>query len=490
MKRLAVLIIIGLCLQLGFGIPAQSAPANPVQVKELNFVFLHGAGGNSCSFQLLSDTILEKLPAYALDYEQANPDTKVQANTLLRCYPNNVDIKTWANNIADTIDKHFQNKKNLILIGHSMGGKAALYAVANNVGGLADKVAMVVTIDSPIKSLQQYYFSGGTSVLDYYRAVGLVSDQGVTNSIVYYDSSQDGKLVGQTKHWLAFIAAESAPLSEQFNVGGIDAFPRDMDDSIIPISAQYSDGADVIYYGEHSHNDFASQDEVAGFMAEQILHYIFGGSIECSVLAKSGTFEHQAGWLPGTDSWDDVIGEVLVSSGSVQHWNESYTKWQEWEDVVGEVTPGDRRSSCQVRQVKYLPFLASVKEARWLSPENPEDCQLYIKTRAALRNHVRVNWSIYRCGLLPSGTKRDHYEVEIATGTPLTDIRHVSWATADPQDLRLQIGSEAESPFRWFQARWRVYFKESRQRKVIDEIPAQAQSETIPGSQGESACCD
>ena len=134
MKRLAVLITIGLCLQLGFCAPAQSAPEEPVQVKELNFVFLHGAGGNSCSFQLLADTIKEQLPAHILDYEQANPGTKVQADTLLRCYPNDVDIQTWAQNIADNINKYFPNKKNLILIGHSMGGKAALYAVAQNIG--------------------------------------------------------------------------------------------------------------------------------------------------------------------------------------------------------------------------------------------------------------------------------------------------------------------------------------------------------------------
>ena len=170
MKQLALLIIIGLCLSLGLYIPAQSAPEEPVQVKELNFVFLHGAGGNACDMQLLADSITEQLPAYVLDYQQAHPDTEIQVDTLLRCYPNDVDIQTWANNIADSIDKYLPNKRNLILIGHSMGGKAALYAVANNVGGLADKVAMVVTINSPIKSLQGYYFAGGASVVDYYRA--------------------------------------------------------------------------------------------------------------------------------------------------------------------------------------------------------------------------------------------------------------------------------------------------------------------------------
>jgi pimeloyl-ACP methyl ester carboxylesterase len=486
MKRLAVLITIGLCLQLSFSTLAQSAPEDPVQGKELNFVFLHGAGGNACSLQLLADSITEQLPAYILDYEQANPGTKVQADTLLRCYPNNVDIESWAENIADSINKYFPNKKNLVLIGHSMGGKAALYGVAQNVGGLADKVVLVVTINSPVKSLQQYYFAGGASVLDYYRALGLISDQGAVNSIVNYDSTEDGKQVGSAKHWLAFISAESSPLSEQFNVG-VDAFPRDMDDVIIPLSAQYSDGADVVYYGEHGHNDFASLDEVTNFMAEQILSYLFGGSIECSVLAKSGALEHKAGWFPGTDSWQDVVGEVLVSSGSLRHWNGS-PHWQEWEDVVGELLSGDERGSYQIRQVKYFPFLATIKESRWLSPDNPEDCRLDIKTRAAPGNYVQVDWSIYRCGLLPPGMERDHYEVKIVTGTPLTDISRVSWATADPQDLRLRIWSEAESPYRWFKAEWRVYSKESRQRKVIDEIPLEALPETSASSQ--SSCCE
>jgi hypothetical protein len=92
------------------------------------------------------------------------------------------------------------------------------------------------------------------------------------------------------------------------------------------------------------------------------------------------------------------------------------------------------------------------------------------------------------------GTQRDHYEVEIVTGTPLTNIRQVSWLTADLRDLRLQIQSEAESPFRWFKAEWRVYFKESRQRKVIDEISGQPLVTTTPVSQklttAPNNCCD
>ncbi len=494
MKRAILLIIIGLCLQIVLCLPAQSAPEGPVKVKELNFVFLHGAGGNACSMQLLSDSITEQIPAYITEYELANPDTEVRVNALLRCYPDDVDIETWADNIVESVDNYLPDKQNLVFIGHSMGGKAALYAVANDVGGLADRTAMVVTINSPIRSLQQYYFTGGASLLDYYQALGLISDSGVSDSIIYYDSAEDGRWVAAVKHWLAFVSGEAAPLSRQFNVGGVDAMPRNMDDNIIPISAQYTDRADVVYYGEHSHNDFANFDEVAGSMAEQILRYIFGGEIECSVLVKGGALEHAAGWLPGTDYWEDVVGEVLVSSGSLRHTNESFFRWQDWEDVVGESPLGSTRSSYRVALKSHFPFVNSIEEARWFVPDDINDCQLYLKTRAAPRCSVQVDWSIYRRGLLPEGVVRDHYEVEIVTGTPLTTVRHVSWLGGAPDDLRLQINSEAESPFRWFKAEWRVYFKESRYRKVIDEMTEQASLTAALMSQeaitAVKNCCD
>jgi pimeloyl-ACP methyl ester carboxylesterase len=485
LKRVILLIAIGLCLQLGWYSPVQ---AGAVRVKELNFVFLHGAGGNVCSMQRLADSIMEQVPAYIAEYEQANPDTEVRADVLLRCYPNDVDIETWADNIAESVDEYMPGKRNLVLIGHSMGGKTALYAVANDIGGLADRTAMVVTINSPIRSLKQYYFTGGASLADYYLALGLFSDSGVSDSIVNYDSAEDGRWVAANKHWLAFIAGESAPFSPQFNVGGVDAMPHNMDDNIIPISAQHTDRADVVYYGEHSHNDFADSDEVSGSIAEQILRYIFGGEIECSVLVRGGRLEHAAGWLPGTDYWEDVVGEVLVSSGSLEHTNESFFRWQGWEDVVGEYPLGITRSSYRVVLKKRFPFVNSIEEVRWLNPYDTSDLQLYLKTRAAPRNSVRVDWETYRRGLLID-TQRDHYEVEIATGTPLTTIRYASWLSGDPSDLRLRISSEAERPFRWFKAEWRVYFKESRYRKVIDELAVQTLL-SLGASTAEQNCCD
>ena len=476
MKFMAWLAIVGLCLQLTLSSPAYAAPEQGSQVKELNFVFLHGAGGYSCSLQLLADSITQQLPSYVADYEQANPGTEISANALLRCYPNDVDIETWANNIADSINEHF-HKKNLVLVGHSMGGKAALYAVAHNIGNLADKVALVVTINSPIKNMSRYYLPTG---IQYWEARWLVpsEDQGVLDSAISYDSTEDGLWVGINRHWLALVSAEAAPMSKQFDYGGVDPLPRDMDDGIIPISAQYAEGADVVYYGEYGHSDFSANDEVAGFMSEQILRYIFGGSIECSVFARGGIFEHKAGWLPITNRWQDTVGEVLVSGGTLVHKNESYFRWQEWEDIVGECPPGGERSSYQASRTDSLPILTSLVESRWLNADSPEDCRLYLRTRAAPRTTVRVGWSIFQEGLLPAGTDRDRYEVEIVTGTPFTQVEQVSWLTGDPGDIRLQIRSNAEGPFRWFKAEWRTYFKESRERKVIDQIPGEAILET------------
>ncbi len=482
MKQLLLILIIsaGLCLQLSLA--STLSAAETVQVKELNFVFLHGGGGTGCDLQLLVDHLLERIPAYIVPYERINPGIKVQVNILKRCYPNNVDIATWSLNISDSINKHFSNKENLILIGHSMGGKAALHAVAKNIGGLADKVVLVVTINTPVKSLDKYYITGGGTLYEYYRAAQIIfRDAGLINSVTHYDSSEDGAWVSQNKHWLAFISSENAPLSYQFDIGGFDLYPRNMDDGAIPISAQYVEGVDVIYYGEYGHSDFKVIPQVASFIAEKILRYIFGIPLEYSVLVKSGVFEHKADWMLGTDYWYDLFGEVLISSGKLWHMNESYTKWKEWEDVVGGFLPNDERSRYEIKRVRSSVLFTTIKEVRWLNPNDTEDFRLYFKTRAAPRNYLQVDWNIYGRGLLPEGTQRSHYEVEITTGTALTRITDASWLTTDLRDLRLQVWSQAESPLQWFKAQWRVYALESRHRDIISKIPVKSLSQTVAG---------
>jgi pimeloyl-ACP methyl ester carboxylesterase len=474
-KWLSVALAVALCLQLGFSGSTVSAVNGPA-VKELNFVFLHGAGGDPCGPQLLDDSIMEQIPDYILKYQQANPGVEVKVNAMNRCCPSDVDVETWAKNIADSVDKYLPGKGKIIFIGHSMGGKSALYAVAHNVGNLADRVAAVVTINSPIKSLNNYQLVGNSSFSDYCRAGWLIRpDRGLCASVASYDSSEDGKWVSQNRHWLAFISGENAPLSTQFDYGGLDPYPRDMDDGALPMTAQYADGADVVYYGEYGHSDFTQIKELAASMAGEILNYIFGGTIECSVQARDGDWQHKAGMLLGTDYFQDTIGDKLGYSSFIWHTNSSYIGWQEWEDTVDYQPPtyeNQLRSRFEFSREWSAPFLTRVDEVRWLSPDDPADCRLYLRTSAAPRNTVQVDYNIYVQGLLAEGTKRDHYEIEITAGTPMAEINQALWMNDNPRDMRVQVASRVERPFRWYDAKWRVYYQESRQRNVIDEIPA------------------
>jgi len=470
MRRAALLVAILLCVLAAFPASVQSAPLARIKVKELNFVFLHGMGGNCCAFQLLSDSLAEHLPAFMPGFEQANPGTTLRINSMTRCYPGYADIDTWAYRIVDDINVYFKDKEDLILVGHSMGGKTALHAVAQNLGGLADRVVAVVTINSPIRSLDRYHPPGGGPVLEYLETILLGSDEGVVASVTYLDSAEEGARVSRSKNWLAFISAEKAPLSPQFNRAGVDIWPRDMDDGVVPLSAQHSDGADVVYYGEHGHSDFGAQEAVASLLADRILRYVLGETVDCAVLARGGGLDHRADWLLGTDHWDEVVGDVITSSGVVWHRNESWTEWQEWEDVVSENLPGSKRSRIEAT-LASLPLLTGIAELRWLNPDDVSDCRLYVRTRAAPRNTVRVRWAVHIRGLLPQGVRRSHYEVEITASTPLATVPDASWVNLDSGDIRLRLRSEAQSPFRWFRADWRTYYTEGRQRNIISRIP-------------------
>ncbi len=463
MKRLIV-VTLALIALLGAGLSPAGHAAPAVQIKEVNLIFLHGMGGTSCAMQLLSDMINAKLPDFIANYEARHPDIKIQVDSLNRCYPNYVDINSWANNIADSI-KTYSHQKNLVLIGHSMGGKTALYTAANNIGNLSDNIAAVVTINSPVRNLNQYYFTGGA---DYWQAAWLIpQNSGIIDSLSSYDASPDGTWVATHKHWLALTSAESSPLSKQFDVQGFDPLPRNMDDTIVPISAQYAEGADTVYYGEYAHGEFETDPVIASLLAEYILRYIFGGTIEYAALEGQGDIKHTAGWFPVSYRWDEIAGEFPIISGTITHKNDSF-KWQEWEDIVGSDSITNKRSSYETI-LTSLGTLTGIMEANWIAESDTSDARLYLKTRAAPKTTVSVDWTIK--GHVENQSKvRDHYEIQITTGTPFTYINDISWITENPADFRLQINSEAKGPLRWFEAAWRTYFREYRYRELIEEM--------------------
>jgi hypothetical protein len=90
MKRLLLLIMVVLCVVMVCPGLAQAASSDAANVKELNFVFLHGMGGNASALQLLEDSVVAQMPAYITNYEYEHPDIKVQTDMLLRSYPNQV----------------------------------------------------------------------------------------------------------------------------------------------------------------------------------------------------------------------------------------------------------------------------------------------------------------------------------------------------------------------------------------------------------------
>ncbi|MFC2038378.1 alpha/beta fold hydrolase [Chloroflexota bacterium] len=472
--RVIIPTAIALSCLLAFSSPALSAPEDSGPVTELNLVFLHGAGGNTCSFQMLEDYILAEAPRYISEYRRTNPSSNIKINVLKRCYPGYMDIDTWSRNIVTSINEHFEGKDNLILIGHSMGGKTALYTVANDIGGIAERVAMVVTINSPVKGLNRYFVTGGGSVYNYLQALWQTLDGGISYSVAFHDSSEEGARVAASMPWIAFISSEPAPLSHEYDVPGADPWPRNMDDGLVPLSAQYAEDANVIYYGNFGHSDFAKLEVPAEFIGERILRSIFGDYIEFSTFARGGTYTHTADWLLGTDRWQDVVGGLPMGSGTVVHKNESYFKWQEWEDVVGECPAWINRDKFYISRIS-TPGLSSIEEASWVNTDNVQDCRLYLKTRAAPRSTVEVNWSIFEKGLQLPTRERSYFEIKIVSGTPLTGIKTLSWETVDPLDLRVRVWSEAQSPFRWFKGEWRIYSRESRWVQLINQF-----SETVP----------
>jgi hypothetical protein len=246
-----------------------------------------------------------------------------------------------------------------------------------------------------------------------------------------------------------------------------------MDDGLVPISAQYSAGADAVYYGDHGHSDFSDYPDVTVIIADQVLRYIFGGTIATSTPDSGGTFEHHAGFLPFTYRWNDRLGETIGASGIISHTNGSLFSWETWAEIVGACSPGSLPASFHVN-LTSIPLLTRLGQAGWASPADPTNCGLNIVTRAAPKSQVTVKWKILEHKPLPQGVSRDHYEITVTAGTPVVGITSASWLTDNLTDVRLNARSQAEGPFRWFKAEFRVFYQQPVQRKLIDDIAFQS----------------
>ncbi len=456
-------VILTLLLSLCGAVPAHAQAS--VGTKELAFVFLHGMGGNPGTLQGLDDSIQDNLPGYVADYGNTHPGVLVvpEDENLNRQYPNYVGLDAWAANVAASIEKYYRHN-NLVLVGHSMGGKVALYLTAHNIGGLSDRIAAVVTVNSPIKHLADYYAVGGSNA--WQVAAMIPDDEGVLDSLKEYDSSADGQWVAENKHWLAFVSAEPAPMSTDFDRNGVDLEPRDMDDGIVPISAQYSEGADVVYYGNHAHSAVGSDTAVADGIALTILDYLFGNQVIFSVPADSGMSSHRAGLLPGVYHWKEVTTEVPLTSGNFTVRNDAVFRWQTHEFVVGSARMDGRRSRFRV-SARSLWVVSGVSRAAWVSGDEA-DGRLLLRVRVAPKTTVKVSWEI--TGYQAKAIARSRYEVTQTSGTPFTGITAVRWGDDEASDFRLEISSQAQGPVRWLSLTWRTFGQQIGSGYVIDQL--------------------
>ena len=125
---------------------------------EIWMAFFHGLGGNLTVNIPLIENISKNLQKRGILLKYINPSL-----------PNDVNLEEWSNNIAEAIDAWQKNETQtqpwIILVGHSMGGKACLHAVAKNLKNIDNYVLSVITINSPIKNIGKYrpftYFWNG-----------------------------------------------------------------------------------------------------------------------------------------------------------------------------------------------------------------------------------------------------------------------------------------------------------------------------------------
>lgn len=243
----------------------------------INLVFLHGFASSSSAMVLVRNNVIAGLRGY-------------QLKDNLGSYPNNVDVKAWAFNIGQRVNVNFPGKeKNVVLIGHSMGGKAAVYAVAHNSWGIANKVAMIFTYNTPYHRLDRYQVNyripegikGGCRTI--LKVLG-IGDRGVCESLATYDSVQDAANVrARGIPIYALFSGESEPLSNACNrlfkgkvSLGLDLYPSDRDDGFVPLDAQVVDGTTGIFYGPFCHTDHTEPDvakTIANWIVARIVQH-------------------------------------------------------------------------------------------------------------------------------------------------------------------------------------------------------------------------
>ncbi|MFO8077701.1 MAG: alpha/beta hydrolase [Thermoplasmatota archaeon] len=291
--------------------------------------------------------------------------------------PDAESVDVWAENIADEINQ-WSPTGQIVIIGLSMGGKAAVHAVADDSYGIQEKVETVITINSPIKQFQQYYnsFFGycypkpiiplmATELMGYAKPDGL-------HDVIFFDSTDEANWIAQEKQLLTFTSGEHLPADSLFDDDLGDMFPRVIDDGTVPTPAQYTEYSDTVYYGIQQHESVFRDLSVNGArdnIAENISRYLVGEPINCSVLLDSGVISHRAHFFNHDTTWTDCISPDSVNE----------TK----DHVMIQIKKGT------------FPFKSGISDVYW-STDDSMDAELIIQSYAMLPfTDIVFQWQIF-----------------------------------------------------------------------------------------------
>lgn len=235
--------------------------------------------------------------------------------------PDTESVDTWAANVAREIDI-WDPTGPIVIVGLSMGGKVAIHLTSNEEFGVQDRIDSVITINSPLKSFDQYFnaFFGyhyplwllpfmGKTVLGYDTSDGFID-------VITLDSTSEANRIADEKNLLCFISSETAT-NDPDGFGGM--FPRDLDDGTIPLKAQYVDNATVMYYGEKAHEAVFRDEESTEIIAHTIIDFLRGLPVMHSVQIKNGQVTFDRFGLTNADTFEKTLAHCAILNEKRSH---------------------------------------------------------------------------------------------------------------------------------------------------------------------------
>lgn len=216
----------------------------------LFLVFLHGWFSNASALTRVVEAVKEMLKAAGYKDREA-----------YRIFTPDLDNKAahdiWASNIASAITnpENIPEGAKIVLIGHSMGGKAALYAVAANVGGITSRVARIITYNTPYLPLNQFRFNkalapsgtflDGCTLFLPSLGIPFITTPALCKSLAEHDSTKDVAVITQAHNIEVYAlyqgereaASPDCDIPQSLPVKW-DLYPDHVDDGLVPVDAQ------------------------------------------------------------------------------------------------------------------------------------------------------------------------------------------------------------------------------------------------------------